>query len=133
MIDYCHQDVKVTSKLFVRLIKTLEGIGFTEGSIWLQHHITEVIQQQRENGFKFNAEAATYLLSRLRQKEAKLVDEVREVFPPVRTHVATRQLQKKDGGPTAIYLKDRGRYIIKKHESEGTYDAYEDVEFNLGS
>lgn len=133
MIDYCHQDVKVTAKLFVRLIKTLDNIGFSEGSIWLQHQITEVINTQHENGFKFNLEAATYLLSRLRQKEAELEDEVREAFPPVRTFVATRQLYKKDGTPTAIYLKDCKRYILDVRKSDGVYDSYEDVEFNLGS
>lgn len=133
MIDYCHQDVKVTAKLFVRLIGTLRKIGFTEGSIWLQHNITAVIDKQRRNGFKFDAQAATYLLSRLRQKEAELEDEVREVFPAKRVLVATRQLNKKDGTPTAIYLRDRERYILDIDRSRGTYDAYEDVEFNLGS
>lgn len=133
MIDYCHQDVKVTAKLFVRLINTLKGIGFTEGSIWLQHNITDVIERQRKNGFKFNAEAATYLLSRLRQKEAELVDEVREVFPAERTFVAERRMFKKDGSFTAIFEKDKGRYILDIDKQRGVYRAYEDVQFNLGS
>lgn len=133
MIAYCHQDVLVTSKLFVKLMRTLERIGFTEGSIWLQHHITEVIHQQHKNGFKFDQIKATCLLTELYDKENELEERIHTVFPPVRTHVATRQLKKKDGNPTAIYLKDRGRYIIERDERQGTYDAFEDVSFNLGS
>lgn len=133
MIEYCHQDVLVTAKLFVKLIKTMERIGFTEGSIWLQHNITDVLRRQQENGFYFNPQEATYLLSRLRQMEAQLVDEVREVFPAKRELVACRKLYKKDGDFTAQYLKDRARYILDLDERRGVYTAYEDVEFNLGS
>lgn len=133
MIDYCHQDVLVTAKLFVRLIGTLNKIGFSEESIWIQHNITTVIEQQRKNGFKFDEQAAIQLYSRLRQKEAELVDEVREVFPAERTLVAERKLCKKDGDFTAQYLKDRERYILDINKSAGTYRAYEDIEFNLGS
>lgn len=133
MIKYCHQDVLVTAKLFVKLIKTMERIGFTEGSIWLQHNITNVLRRQQENGFYFNPQEATYLLSRLRQMEAQLVDEVREVFPAKRELVACRKLYKKDGDFTAQYLKDRERYILEVDNQAGVYRAYEDVEFNLGS
>ena len=133
MIEYCHQDVLVTAKLFVKLIKTMERIGFTEGSIWLQHNITDVLRRQQENGFYFNPQEATYLLSRLRQMEAQLVDEVREVFPAKRELVACRKLYKKDGDFTAQYLKDRERYILEFDNQAGVYRAYEDVEFNLGS
>ena len=133
MIAYCHQDVLVTAKLFVKLIKTMERIGFTEGSIWLQHNITDVLRRQQENGFYFNPQEATYLLSRLRQMEAQLVDEVREVFPARRVLVAERRMYKKDGSPTAIYRQDQGRYILDEDRLAGWYKAYEDVEFNLGS
>ena len=133
MIEYCHQDVLVTAKLFVKLIKTMERIGFTEGSIWLQHNITDVLRRQQENGFYFNPQEATYLLSRLRQMEAQLADEVRDIFTSVETFVAERNLYRKDGSFTAQYLKDRERYTIYVSDTPGKYSAYEDVEFNLGS
>ena len=133
MIDYCHQDVKVTARLFVRLIKTMDRIGFEEGSIWIQHNITEVIKWQHKNGFNFNIQGAVALLSQLRQKEAELVDEVREIFPAKRTLVARRRAFKKDGHPTVQYIKDKARYICTGVDREGYYEAFEDVEFNLGS
>ena len=133
MIDYCHQDVKVTAKLFARLIKTMDRIGFEERSIWIQHNFTEILFKQRKNGFKFNLPQAVYLLSQLRQKEAQLLDEVREVFPSKRVFVARRRAFRKDGKPRALYCKDKIRYICSKIDTEGYYEAYKDVEFNLGS
>ena len=133
MIDYCHQDVRVTAKLFVRLIKTLKKIGFEEGSIWIQHHVTAAIRQQQKNGFKFNAPAAAALLAELRQREEELVDEVREAFPAQRVLVREKQMHRKDGELTAIYLRDKDRYLVHVDDGRGMYRAYEDVEFNLGS
>jgi DNA polymerase I len=133
MINYCHQDVLVTAKLFVRLIKTMEKIGFTEGAIWLQHNITDVLRRQQQNGFYFNQQEAMVLYSQLRRLEQGLQDEVREVFPARRVLVATRRRYKKDGGASSIYLKDQERYIIGPGDTGDTYRAYEFVEFNLGS
>jgi DNA polymerase-1 len=39
----------------------------------------------------------------------------------------------KGGAPTAIYLKDQGRYILERDDVVGRYTAFEDVEFNIGS
>lgn len=133
MIAYCHQDVLVTAKLFVRLIKTLDHIEFSEKSIWIQHQMTDVIRQQQINGFRFNEREAVVLYSELRHLEKGLENEVRAVFPAERKLVARRQLYKKDRSFTAQYLKDRDRYILDTSDTDGIYDAYEDVEFNLGS
>lgn len=133
MIDYCHQDVLVTAKLFVRLIRTLETIGFTEQSIWIQHHITEAIRKQNENGFYFNQPAAIGLYSELRYLERQLENEVRDIFPAVRRFVSERRMYRKDGSLTAQYRKDCERYFLDVEEQTGVYRAFEDVEFNLGS
>lgn len=133
MIDYCHQDVLVTGRLFVRLIATMKKIGFTEQAIWISHHKQVELDEQHKNGFCFNNGEANTLRSSLRQKEAQLQDEVREVFPAERVLVATRKLRKKNGDVTAQYLRDRERYIIVEQDTGGSYEAYEDVQFNLGS
>jgi DNA polymerase-1 len=133
MIEYCHQDVLVTAKVFVRLMRTLEQIGFTEQSIWIQHHITEAIRKQQENGFYFNQPEAVALYSELRHLERGLENSVREIFPPVRRLVSERRMYRKDGSATAQYRKDCERYFLDIDEQAGIYRAFEDVEFNLGS
>lgn len=133
MVEYCHKDVLITAKLFVRLVGTLNKIGFTEGSIWLQHNLTEVIHRQQQNGFYFNHCEALHLYSHVRHLEEELQHDIRTVFPAERVKVAVRNLYKKDGSFTAIYLKDRERYITYLNNDGATYSAYEDVEFNIGS
>ena len=133
MLAYCHQDVLVTAKLFVRLIKTLDHIEFSEKSIWIQHQMTDVIRQQQINGFRFNEREAVVLYSELRHLEKELENEVRELFPATESLVATRKMCKKNGDFTAQYYKDKDRYRIVLDHSSGVYEAYESVEFNLGS
>jgi DNA polymerase I len=133
MIKYCHQDVLVTAKLFVRLINTLQRIEFSEQSIWIQHNLTSIIHQQQMNGFYFNYEGALSLYSELRHLEKELENEVRDVFPSTQHLVREASIRRKDGQPTAIFLKDQERYCCDIDNSRGVYSAYEDVEFNLGS
>lgn len=132
MIEYCHQDVEVTTELYQRLMRTLVRIGFSEGSIWLQHRLTEITEQQRINGFAFDIPRATAFYAMLRQKEKELEQEIRKAFPAERVRVAVRNMYTKDGRPTAIYQRDVERYYVVTR-NDGTYEAYEDVEFNLGS
>jgi len=133
MIEYCHKDVLITAKLFVRLIRTLNTIGFSEKSIWIQHHFTELLHRQQQNGFCFNYPEAVKLYAELRQLEKGLEKDVRKVFPAEKRMVAKRAVYRKDGEFTAIYLKDTERYQLDVDEPSGTYTAYEYVEFNLGS
>jgi len=133
MLKYCHQDVLVTAKLFVRLIGTMRRIGFTEKSIYIQHRFMVLLERQKKNGFYFNGREAMVLYQKLRGLESDLETRVREVFPAESKYVATRSMYKKDGTETSIYLKDQMRYHIVYGNEENTYLAYEDVEFNLGS
>lgn len=133
MLIYCRQDVLITAKLFVRLMTTLTRIGFTEQSFWIQHRLTPILEQQRKNGFYFDGPRAVSLYAHLRNRETELEKDIHEVFPPERVLVATRPLYKKDGSPTAIYLKDRERFDLEEEAGRGVYRAYEDVPFSVGS
>lgn len=133
MITYCHMDVEITAELFIRLMKTLDRIGFTEMSIYIQHRSTVIISQQRSNGFMFDGQRAIFLYQTIRSKEAELQDEIRSAFPAERVHVASRRMFKKDGTNTSIYERDKQRYVLEENRPEGSYEAYEDVEFNIGS
>lgn len=132
MIDYCHQDVAVTAELYQRLMRTLVRLGFTEGSIWLQHRLTEIMEHQRRTGFHFDGPRAIAFYSMLRHKEKELEKTIREAFPAERVFVARRNMYTKDGRTTAIYERDLERYHVVTSD-DGTYEAYQDVEFNLGS
>lgn len=133
MVTYCHRDVEITAELFVKLIKVLRKIGFSEQSIWLQHRLTVLIDRQQRNGFYFDGPRAVDFYRMLRTREGEIADEVHEVFPAERVLVAERSMFKKDGQPTSIYLKDRERYFLDEDPIAGSYQAFEDVEFNLGS
>ena len=133
MVTYCHKDVEITCELFQKLIRVLKKIGFSEQSIWLQHRLTVIIDRQQRNGFYFDGPRAIDLYRQLRSREEELQNEIRSVFPPTRTFIAERPMYTKDGRPTAIYLKDQGRYLLERCEVGGRYSAFEDVEFNIGS
>jgi len=133
MVTYCHQDVLVTAKLYLRLVKTLNSIGFSEKSCWIQHRFTVILERQRKNGFEFDGQRALQLYTTIRAKEADLEEQIRRVFPAERRLVAVRSYKRRDGEPTAIYLKDQARYILEPGEDEESYKAYEDIPFSIGS
>lgn len=132
MVTYCHQDVAITAELFMRLIKTMDKIGFTEKSIEIQHKFTVILEKQRKNGFTFDGERALVFYQQLRQIENETKDLIHVAFPPKRVLVRTGKRFTKDGRPTSIYTKDTDRYTIEDND-DGSYLAYEDVQFNIGS
>lgn len=132
MVKYCHQDVLITTELFKRLVKTLTKINFSEQSIWIQHRFIALLDRQHKNGFYFNGKKAIQLYQHLRQREEELANTIREVFPPERAFVAQRERYKKDGTETAIYFKDVARYEIECND-DGSYSAFDLIDFNLGS
>lgn len=133
MVTYCHRDVEITTMLFQKLIQVLRKIKFSEQSIWIQHHFTVLLDRQHRNGFYFDGPRAIDFYRMLRSREEELENEIRRAFPARRVLVAERPLLRKDRTPTTIYIKDRERYILKEDHQRGVYQAYEDIEFNVGS
>jgi len=133
MIEYCHRDVEITTELFLKLVRVLNKIGFSERSIWIQHRLTVVLSRQQRTGFYFDGPRAMELYRTLRARERELEDEIRTAFPPDRVLIREREIYTKSGQPAAIYLKDRERYIIEESGDSGVYRAFIDVEFNVGS
>jgi len=132
MVTYCHQDVKITAELFRRMVDVLIKIGVSEQSLYIQHYITPVINRQKQNGFEFDIMQARGLYSTLRKIENDYKDKIHVAFPPVRTFVRRAKTVTKAGNPTAIYTRDQERYeTVLVGGSE--YEAYDHVEFNIGS
>ena len=133
MVTYCHRDVEITCELFKKLTKVLKKIDFSERSIWLQHRLTVILDRQQRNGFYFDGPRALDFYRMLRSREEELQDEIRRAFPAKRVLIAERPMFTKSGGPTAIYTKDRERYVLEENRDTGIYQAFEDVEFSIGS
>lgn len=133
MLIYCRLDVSILAELFVKLIRVLRKIEFSEKSIALQHRLTVIIDRQSRNGFYFDGPRAIDFYRQLRTREEELQDDIRRVFPAERVLVAERQMFRRDGSTTAIYGKDRERYILEEDHPQGVYRAFEDVDFSIGS
>jgi len=81
MLDYCERDVEINYKLFNYLKK--ESLGFSKDSIILEHNITYILEQQKQNGFLFDEEQAMLLTSELSSKLKETEDKVHETFKPI--------------------------------------------------
>ena len=93
MEAYCIQDTLVTSKLFYRLVATLELEKFSQRSINLEHNVQAIITKQEENGFKLDEPKALQLLAELKSKLDVIQTEMQSIFPAKvtsgRTHKTT--------------------------------------------
>ena len=81
MQDYCIQDTLVTSKLFYRLVATLELENFSQRSIELEHNVQAIITKQEENGFRLDEPKALRLLAELKAKLDVIQTEMQRIFP----------------------------------------------------
>lgn len=133
MMVYCERDVEITYQLFIRLVRVLNRIGFSEKSCYIQHHITHILDRQQKNGFYFDGQRALVFYQQLRRREEELQDEIRVAFPPERVLVRERPAFVKSGGFAAQYLRDKETLIVDGPDDLGIYRAYKDVEFNIGS
>lgn len=135
MLLYCQQDVSLTKKVYLALTKRLKGEGFTERGIELEHLAWNIIQnKQKRNGFPFNQEKADLLYAELRTREEQLKKEIYRLWPPVLECVRTfARGFKSDGTRTKGYLGHLGQYPKLEDNPDGSYNAYDYVEFDLGS
>lgn len=135
MLAYCRNDASLTARLFTRLTERMRTVGFTETGAEIEHLAWNIIQnKQRRHGFPFNKQKAEELYASLRHKENALKEEIFKVFPPKYTCVASFARRcRKDGTPTENYKRHSQQYPELRSRPDGGYDAYDWVEFNLGS
>jgi DNA polymerase I-like protein with 3'-5' exonuclease and polymerase domains len=79
MLDYCIQDVAVTTKLF----KRIQEQNYAESSLKLEHDFALAINKQIRSGVPFDLDAALDLVDDLRTKQSKLETQLKELFPPI--------------------------------------------------
>jgi DNA polymerase I-like protein with 3'-5' exonuclease and polymerase domains len=80
MLDYCVQDVNVTTKLFQHTQKQF----CSEPALKLEHDFALAIEKQIRSGFPFDVDACLDLVDDLRAKQAVLEADLKELFPPKR-------------------------------------------------
>lgn len=134
MKTYCMQDVRLTTRVFVKLTERMRGIGFTDRGCEIEHKAWWIIEKQKKNGFKFNFKDATILYAKLNGICDELRKEIYEHWPPTLECVAEyKQAFKKDGTHTKGYEDHRKRYESLEINPDGSYRAFGYVEFDLGS
>lgn len=94
MEDYCLQDVNITHKLALVLLKKLKEQGFSADSIWLEHEVAKVIALQEERGFLLDTHKAILLSNEVLDEKARLKDRMEKTFEP-----------------TVVVMKTKTKYI----------------------
>jgi DNA polymerase I-like protein with 3'-5' exonuclease and polymerase domains len=79
---YCRRDVDVLCSLFRSLSDAVDGKGFSNDSIILEHQVAAIINRQEKNGFKLDVVHATCLLAELKGKMSAINDRMQELYPP---------------------------------------------------
>jgi DNA polymerase-1 len=134
MVEYCVQDVRVNCRLFERLTLRMKQVGFSEKSARLEHLAWRNIQKQKKNGFAFDQPRAHALFAELRGVEAELKELIYHKFPPQLLPVKEyKSAYKKDGSHTKGYGDHLQQYERLDINADGSYTAFDFVEFDLGS
>jgi DNA polymerase I-like protein with 3'-5' exonuclease and polymerase domains len=134
MARYCLQDTRITAEVFLRLARRMLDIGFTEVGCSIEHRAWAIIRDQRRNGFAFDVRRAGLLFAEIREEQERLKEKIYERFPPVLTCIREYgSAFKRDGQPTANYLKHQARFPRVELTGHGGYRVFDWVEFNLGS
>ena len=88
MLEYCKQDVNITHKLFEVLQK--EGRGFSKSSVYLEHQVRLIIDQQEKNGFYLDMQKAMSLYNKLRDEANGLEKWAVTTFDPTVVELKTK-------------------------------------------
>ena len=135
MLRYCRRDVNLTALLFRKLSERMRTIGFTEQGAQIEHLAWNIIQnKQRRFGFPFNYQKAQELYVSMRAREEELKNEIYGLWPPVFQCVKSfAKARRLNGEFTKDYTKHLGQYPELRTRDDGGYDAFDWVDFNLGS
>ena len=83
MVEYCRQDVALTTRLYKHLTDTLKREEFKQQCVDLEEKVYIITAQQERNGFMLDVEAATSLWQDITHKMRQITAELQKVFPPI--------------------------------------------------
>lgn len=79
MLEYCRQDVAVTTKLF----KLIQAETYPQSALKLEHEFAQAINRQIISGIPFDIDQCLDLVDVLRGKQKILEDQLKKEFPPI--------------------------------------------------
>jgi DNA polymerase I len=79
MLEYCRQDVAVTTKLWGHISKQ----NYPEPALKLEHDFALAINKQIRAGVPFDVDACLDLVDGLRTKQNEIEAQLKEIFPPL--------------------------------------------------
>lgn len=83
MVDYCIQDVALTTRLYKHLTDSLKREEFSEQCVDLERKVAIITAQQERNGFMLDVEQATLLWQDITHKMRQITEQLQKVFPPI--------------------------------------------------
>jgi len=81
MIDYCHQDVAVTEKLFAKFSSQIKDKAWSK-AMRMEHDVALICQTMHEDGFEFDIETANKLHLEITKRLQELEERIYQAFPP---------------------------------------------------
>lgn len=82
MENYCINDCRLTSKLFLYLWNTWFGKEEWKSSVQCEMRQASILTDTSQRGFKFNYTEAVLIQKELKERIQTLLDELQEAFPP---------------------------------------------------
>lgn len=79
MIDYCIQDVELTTRVYEFLMSKMKSQF--DKAIWCEHEMAIICREMKENGFKFDYITARNIQDELKDRLSKLDEEILAAFP----------------------------------------------------
>jgi DNA polymerase-1 len=83
MIDYCKQDVALTTKLYKHLTNVLKQEDFADKCVDLEHQVAIIMAVQERNGFVLDVSGATSLYQKITHRMRTITADLQKVFPPI--------------------------------------------------
>ena len=136
MIDYCHQDVAVTAKIYKKFLNVISDPMWRD-AIRCEHDIQILCEEMTKNGFYFEKDKAEHLLDEIELRMCELEEGFQHDFPPKLEEVNRIIYRKKqDGSLMANVVKAKEKYP-KTEVDKSTYPpnliCYDWVEFKPSS
>lgn len=136
MIDYCHQDVEVTVKLFQRLKSVIEDEEWQD-ALRVEHDIQIICERMKADGFLFKEDKAEEMLGEILCRMEELNEGFQEDFPPQLEEVNRIKYRRKaDGSLFSNVTKAHEKY--ERTEVDWSIDppdlvCYDYIKFNPAS